>query len=600
MNARWQNSIRRLIGLLFLWAISPNAFAEDAPKQPRIVDDWWQVAGDPDLGELTTKGQQPVDFGVWQAADGTWQLWSCIRGTKEPGKSRIFYRWEGAKLTDADWQPRGIAMRADPKLGETQGGLQAPHVISNEGLYWMFYGDWVNICSATSQDGRGFERRFLPDGKTGLFNEGPGQRPDNPSTIRTGGNNARDPMLIRIGGLWHCYYCACPSTPDGVKGAVYCRTSLDLMTWNESRLVSKGGRAGDGHVSAECPFVVESEAGQFYLFRTQHYGKNQQTSVYFSRDPMDFGVDQDEGHFVCTLPVAAPEIIKHEGQYYIAALLPSLKGIRIARLEWVAAKSVSEEEAAQVLKRDQKIRLWGHEWVAHTAYRGLDGQKPGITTVGSEVRFRAATGDFHPTFDPADGRKIRSELSCLTRCGKGEKLQASLTFAIPPGTPNPELQWRALFQIHSADIRTSQGVPLKGSPLFSMETLADEKSPTGEVLLIRGETSTGDGSAWPTLREFVRVPFKRGIAHHAVVEVIDSHGAPGGLIRVTLDGNAIVDQRDIPMGYAFVDLPILWGGRVQDKRSYCKLGIYAGNQRRPEDLELDVLIRDVSLTITPP
>jgi hypothetical protein len=36
------------------------------------------------------------------------------------------------------------------------------------------------------------------------------------------------------------------------------------------------------------------------------------------------------------LPVAAPEIIKHKGQYYIAALLPDLKAIRIAKLKWIA------------------------------------------------------------------------------------------------------------------------------------------------------------------------------------------------------------------------------------------------------------------------
>jgi hypothetical protein len=45
-------------------------------------------------------------------------------------------------------------------------------------------------------------------------------------------------------------------------------------------------------------------------------------------------VDHDEGHFVGTLAVAAPEIIKHNERYYIAALMPSLKGIQIARLEW--------------------------------------------------------------------------------------------------------------------------------------------------------------------------------------------------------------------------------------------------------------------------
>src|SRR3954468_23067546 len=61
--------------------------------KPRIVGDWWKISGDPDLGRLTTTNQEPVDFGIWQAADHTWQLWSCIRGTTEKGKTRLFYRW---------------------------------------------------------------------------------------------------------------------------------------------------------------------------------------------------------------------------------------------------------------------------------------------------------------------------------------------------------------------------------------------------------------------------------------------------------------------------------------------------------------------------
>ena len=45
---------------------------------------------------------------------------------------------------------------------------------------------------------------------------------------------------------------------------------------------------------------------------------------------MNFGVNDDR-YLVGTLPVAAPEIVEHEGGLYIAALLPSLKGIQIAR-----------------------------------------------------------------------------------------------------------------------------------------------------------------------------------------------------------------------------------------------------------------------------
>ena len=52
---------------------------------------------------------------------------------------------------------------------------------------------------------------------------------------------------------------------------------------------------------------------------------------------MNFGINDDQ-FLLGTLPLAAPEIIEHEGQTYIASLLPSLKGIRIAKLEWGTTK----------------------------------------------------------------------------------------------------------------------------------------------------------------------------------------------------------------------------------------------------------------------
>ncbi len=305
-----------LSALLCLISIFP--LRADPPLMPRIVGDWWTIAGDPDLGELTDPKQQPVDFGIWQAADGTWQLWSCIRGTKCGGKTRLFHRWEGKALTDRAWEPKGIAMQADPQFGETPGGLQAPHVVRIDGVYHMFYGDWEHICVATSQDGKAFLRRVNDYGKTGLFTEGPG-------------NNTRDAMVLKAGGLWHCYYTAYP----GRQGAVYCRTSPDTRVWSDSRRVAFGGEAGTNPYSAECPFVLELQPGQFYLFRTQKYGRDAISRVYHSHDPMDFGIDQDSEFLVGSLPGAAPEIIRHDGQYYMASLLPSLKGIRMARLEWV-------------------------------------------------------------------------------------------------------------------------------------------------------------------------------------------------------------------------------------------------------------------------
>ena len=287
---------------------------------PRIAGDWTTITANPDLGDLTKPGQQPVDFAIWQAADGKWQLWSCIRGTREAGRTRLFHRWESAELTAANWQPRGIAMRADPALGETSGGLQAPFVLRDGGKFRMFYGDWSRICAASSADGREFQRDVLAAGQPALFSEPPEE-------------NARDPFLIKIGGVWHCYYTAMPAS----KGAVYCRISRDLERWSERQMVASGGQAGDGPSSAECPHVVEAEPGHYYLFRTQRYGADAITSVHHSTDPLNFGRDGPYGdalHLVTTLPVAAPEIVKHDGVWFIAALRPDLKGIQLARLEW--------------------------------------------------------------------------------------------------------------------------------------------------------------------------------------------------------------------------------------------------------------------------
>ena len=315
----------RSVCLVTLLVLCLPCLVCSAEEIHRLVIDgpWWQVAGDPDLGEYTREKQQPVDFGIWQAADGTWQLWSCIRHTGCGGHTRLFHRWQGKAPTDKDWTPMGIAQQSRTDLGESLGGQQAPHVVKVDSLYHMAYGDWQNICFSTSKDGKQFTRVVQPNGKTGVFGEGAGL-------------NARDPMLIKIGDLWHCYYTA----HTAEHGYDFCRTTAELTSykWSHSSVVAYGGRAGDYRWSAECPHVVELSQGHYYLLRTQRYGRDAQSSVYHSTNPLNFGIDDDKG-FVCTLPVAAPEIILHKGQYYIASLMPSLKGIHIAKLKWVKLSS---------------------------------------------------------------------------------------------------------------------------------------------------------------------------------------------------------------------------------------------------------------------
>jgi hypothetical protein len=303
--------------LLIAVSISYSVFARDQVLVPKIDGDFWQIAGDPDLGKYTTAKQQPVDFGIWQAADGTWQLWSCIRATATPGKTRLLYRWQADKLTDRSWTPMGIAMMADPNFGETEGGLQAPFVLKERSDYYMFYGDWEHIAMAKSEDGKTFARQLTPEGKSGMFGEG-------------AGSNTRDPMMIKIGSLFYIYYTAYPDD----QGFDFARTSKDLRHWSEAVKVAYGGSQGNTKYSAECSFVYYHRAsGYYYLLRNQFYGQNAQFSVYRSKDPLDFGKNNDR-FLVETMPYAAPEIVESEGQTYLAVLLPSLKGIQIARLKW--------------------------------------------------------------------------------------------------------------------------------------------------------------------------------------------------------------------------------------------------------------------------
>ncbi len=311
---------RLQVSLVVAGFLASPALGQSAPV-PTISGDWWRIASNPDLGIYTSNKQKPVDFGIWQATDGTWQLWSCIRKTKCGGNTRLFHRWEGRELTQQHWKPMGIAMQADPKLGETIGGLQAPHVIRHQGRYLMFYGDWGRICLAESEDGKQFKRVLNQKGQPDLFTGPYG--------------NTRDPMVVQIDDRFYCYYMG-HQEDEQIQSAIFCRTSQDLKTWSDPVMVSGGGAqatqdrwyGGD----AECPFVLRYD-DHFYLFRNQRYGPTNLNTQYRSPDPLDFGVDSDR-YQISTLPVAAPEIVRHDGQYYIAALTPELNGIRIARLKW--------------------------------------------------------------------------------------------------------------------------------------------------------------------------------------------------------------------------------------------------------------------------
>lgn len=299
-------------------------------RAPLLTGPFEVLAANPVLPELGSDRQEVVDHAVFQAADGSWQLWACIRHTQV---GRLLYRWNARTFEQRPYDPVGIAMRADARFGESlddwggQEWIQAPHVIRHDGAFDMVYGGHrsengaCQICLATSRDGLAFTRRRDEHGHSRVF-VGPGE--------------ARDPMVIRDGDRWIAYYAG---HDEGHRAPckVYARTSNDLVRWSEPIVVNFGGSAGHGNWSAECPFVVQRD-GAFYLLRTSSY-RVPLTHVYRSKDPLDFGRD-DDSKKVGTIAVAAPEIVRHEASEWITSVHEPKRGVQIAPLGWRRASEV--------------------------------------------------------------------------------------------------------------------------------------------------------------------------------------------------------------------------------------------------------------------
>ena len=95
-----------LIALLIAgtaWS-APKSGADKQRKVyiPVIDGEWWNITSAPDPDSYNSDAQEAVDFGVWQAVDGTFLLRSCIRNTQCGGHTRLPYGWEGQSMTDRD------------------------------------------------------------------------------------------------------------------------------------------------------------------------------------------------------------------------------------------------------------------------------------------------------------------------------------------------------------------------------------------------------------------------------------------------------------------------------------------------------------------
>lgn len=312
-----------------------TAAAQAAPGQvrqsqpnlvPKLSGEWLQLTQRPPLERWGTPKAEPVDFTVFKASDGRWQLISCIRHTSQPGKGRLLYRWSSAQLAERNWRPDGIFLEATGKDGHAEGLLQAPHCIYEDGKYHLFYNS-RGAHLMTSRDGLVFTPFLKEDGGRTLFDMG------------------RDVMVFddrQRSGRWLAYYTAVvPGLNLRTKDhTVHVRSATQLTgPWSEEAIdvgTPTEPPAGYLFAYAESPFIV---------FRDGWYYRFEQMVVYASRDPLRW----ERPALTVLMPkdpmrYLAPEIVSDQGNDYVLAYGwrgkdPS--GIFIARLEWARLGSVS-------------------------------------------------------------------------------------------------------------------------------------------------------------------------------------------------------------------------------------------------------------------
>jgi hypothetical protein len=329
--------------------------------RPVLDGQWWMIGPAPDLeGRIDgtvahrtafEKNQipehnAPVDHHIVRDVDGMYHLWGCVRAT---AVGRIFYHWETDDVTKSPWRHTGEIIRADHDAGESiddwwgEEWIQSPYFIKENTTYYMFYGahrvgrsaagapvpgytpgsgadpSVHQICVMTSPDGRSWTRHRNDDGTSRLF---------------TGPGETRDPCLIKIDGLWHLYYAGYFDHDRPEEGAGFTvRTSKDLVTWSDWKLVHRDPQYGSGRVETESPFVIEKE-GYFYLFRTINYWRAM-TLVFRSEDPYDFGIGDAGSKLVGRFPAAAPELYTIDGEEYVTSSHDPLFGEQMCRMRWI-------------------------------------------------------------------------------------------------------------------------------------------------------------------------------------------------------------------------------------------------------------------------
>jgi arabinan endo-1,5-alpha-L-arabinosidase len=264
-----------------------------------------------------------------QSDEGVWHMYGIMYpdpGSDDSSYVNYFGHASANQMMQVSWTEESPPFYESLSPGDV---LWAPHIVYNEGVYYMFYcgGGELNsykICLRTSADLVTWSDKQI------LFQDG---------------YQARDPMVLYIQeiGKWVMYYCATEYS-EGGNHIVACRTSSDLYNWSERQVVYRDLHTGTDYGPTESPFVVR-RSDYYYLFIGPRPYDYPTETVPNWEHPGYCGTDVfrsanwngwTNADFVGWIDAHAPEIVRDDdGQWYASHCGVLQGGLFIRRMYWL-------------------------------------------------------------------------------------------------------------------------------------------------------------------------------------------------------------------------------------------------------------------------
>ncbi len=277
---------------------APIDIASKKPRVPVIASEWIRVIDYPE--------NHLNDFCIFQDTDGIWHSMG-IMGTGTWASETSLFHCSSTNLLEPFRTHKPILTTPPPAHLPPQ--KHAPFVVFHEGYYHLFYrrppGTILVVRSADPFD--------WPDPGIPVFEE----------------RDARDICIIKDNDMFFMYYCQSIFIDGFYRSAILMRKSTDLYAWSGAETVFLDTIETREHSYLESPYVVGRPEGYYLFIRHRLLDETCSTVVIFSDSPNEFP-SGERTWFAELHHVHAPEIVPHEGKYYIARVSGPQHGNRFA------------------------------------------------------------------------------------------------------------------------------------------------------------------------------------------------------------------------------------------------------------------------------